>query len=184
MRVSAAISHVNCPPCMTLLALNECVASCADEMCIFVYLCVLSPTLLDAHPRLQWYWTPYTSLATLVVRTATSEPITPGGCWGAGTGALTADALIAKGASASLPPHATAAANTSCVDVSFKALTDSLSHYRARALYTEMEMFVPLDHLPSAIADFRAFQVCDVVKSLARLGASLVDALCAHFRGV
>jgi hypothetical protein len=155
-------------------------------MCVFVYLCgALSPALLDAHPRLQWYWTPYTPQATLVVRTATSEPITPGGCWGAGTDALTTSAaLIAKGASATLPPHATAATNTSCVDVSFKALTDSLSHYRARALYTEMEMFVPLDHLPSAIADFRAFQVCDVLNSLARLGASLVNALSAHLRGV
>lgn len=116
------------------------------------------PALLEAHPRLQWFWTPYTQQATLVVRTATSEPITPGGCWGAGIGA-TADARIASGASASLPPHAIAAANTSCVDVSFKALTNSLSHYKARALYTEMEMFVPLEHLPSAIADFRAFQV-------------------------
>lgn len=37
------------------------------------------PTLMEAHPRLQWYYTPYTNDATLLLRDATNEDIS--GCW-------------------------------------------------------------------------------------------------------
>lgn len=101
------------------------------------------PLLMQQHPRLQWYWTPYTSQATLVLRSPTTEPITPGGCW--------------ESARMAAPN------GTSCVDLSYKTLTDSRDHYYARPLYTEMEMFVPADRIYDAIADFRAYQ--EAVKS-------------------
>jgi hypothetical protein len=41
------------------------------------------------------------------------------------------------------------------VDVSYKALTGSLTHYAARALYTEMEMFIPIEHALPAIQEWR-----------------------------
>jgi hypothetical protein len=99
------------------------------------------PVLLQQYERLQWYFTPYTTSATLVLREETSEPISPiptsddpGGCW-----------------------SSQAEAQKDCTDVSYKAMTDSLSGYESRTIYTEMEMFIPVEHTEAAILDFLAF---------------------------
>lgn len=39
----------------------------------------LVPTLYSTFERMQWYWTPYTTNATLLLRVPTTKPIT--GCW-------------------------------------------------------------------------------------------------------
>jgi len=103
------------------------------------------PHLLAENPRLQWFWTPYTPNATLVLRTPTDAPIT--GCWDQ---ALDLETGLSAG--------------TSCVDVSYKTMTGSRDHYFTRSLYTEMEMFVPSEELPHAISDFRSFQASVVKK--------------------
>jgi len=45
-------------------------------------------------------------------------------------------------------------ANTTCVDVSYKALVDSYDHYVERTLYTEMEMFVSVEFVLPLLSDW------------------------------
>jgi FAD/FMN-containing dehydrogenase len=93
------------------------------------------PRLMAAHPRLQWSWTPYTDNASVLIRDEVpwDTPVSPpdGGCW--------SDAL---------------GANDECVDVAYKALTDSWAHYFNRSLYTEMEMFFPANLSTAAVCEF------------------------------
>lgn len=112
------------------------------------------PSLLQEHPRLQWFWTPYTPNATLVLRTPTQDPIT--GCWDDPSNE--ASRLAADHQGKLWAGAGGVAAGSSCVDVSYKTLTGSRAHYMTRSLYTEMEMFVPADSVGDAIADFRSFQ--------------------------
>lgn len=104
------------------------------------------PSLLIKYPRLQWSWLPYTDIATVVIREnvpweTAIEPTGPdGGCW-----------------SESL-------STSNCTDVSYKTLTDSLYHYDKRSLYTEMEMFIPIEDTTDAVNDFILWM--DSVKDL------------------
>lgn len=94
------------------------------------------PSLMNSYERLQWSWTPYTDSATLILREGVdiSTPITPeGGCW------------------------STTASTANCTDVSYKALTDSEARYNAREIYTEMEMFIPIEYHIDAVNDYIAF---------------------------
>eukprot|EP00602_Paraphysomonas_sp_CaronLab_P004792 CAMPEP_0185021352 /NCGR_PEP_ID=MMETSP1103-20130426/4039_1 /TAXON_ID=36769 /ORGANISM="Paraphysomonas bandaiensis, Strain Caron Lab Isolate" /LENGTH=441 /DNA_ID=CAMNT_0027552829 /DNA_START=32 /DNA_END=1357 /DNA_ORIENTATION=- len=98
------------------------------------------PDLLNTYDRLQWWFTPYTSDATLLTREVTTDSISPAaggqaGCW------------------SSLPTAA-----SECVDVSYKTMVDSIDHYEDRDLYTEMEMFIPVEYTQAAVLDFIAFQ--------------------------
>jgi hypothetical protein len=102
------------------------------------------PELMQKYERLQWSWLPYTDEATVVIREDVpwDTPISPegpdGGCWSASQSTAT------------------------CVDVSYKTLTDSLEHYLARELYTEMEMFIDVGDTTSAVIDFIAYM--DTIK--------------------
>lgn len=97
------------------------------------------PSLMKSFDRLQWSWLPYTNDATVLIRENVpwDEPIYPpgpdGGCW------------------------STSQDTSTCIDVSYKTLTDSLEHYLQRSLYTEMEMFIDTDDTVSAVTDFIAF---------------------------
>jgi len=94
------------------------------------------PSLLKQYSRLQWSWVPYTDAATVLIREDVpweSElvPSGPdGGCW------------------------SLSQSTSECTDVSYKTLTDSLPHYLNRSLYTEMEMFIPIEHTQAAVQDF------------------------------
>src|SRR5262249_277126 len=44
-----------------------------------------------------------------------------------------------------------------CTDVSYKALTDSEVRYENREIYTEMEMFIPVEQTLIAVNDFIEF---------------------------
>lgn len=55
-------------------------------------------------------------------------------------------------------------AGTTCVDASYKTLVDSPSAYMNRTIYTEMEMFIPVEYTVQAVRDFIAYQ--DKVKPL------------------
>lgn len=107
-------------------------------------------SLLAKYDRLQWSFTPYTDDAKLIIRESVpwSTPMYPpapdGGCWSDTQPVYTADG---------------------CVDVSYKALTDSASHYAARSLYTEMEMFIPVEHTMAAVADYIAYMDSEEVKA-------------------
>ena len=48
-------------------------------------------------------------------------------------------------------------AGSDCTDISYKAMTDSLEGYEARTIYTEMEIFIPVEYTESAILDFMAY---------------------------
>lgn len=102
------------------------------------------PSLMEKYERLQWSWLPYTNDATVLIREDVpwEEPISPpgpdGGCWSS-----TQD-------------------TSTCVDVSYKTLTDSLEHYLERDLYTEMEMFIDTDNTIPAVRDF--IEYMDTVK--------------------
>ncbi|CAN0050838.1 unnamed protein product [Ectocarpus fasciculatus] len=102
------------------------------------------PVLMEKFERLQWSWLPYTDEATVLIREDVpwDEPIYPpgpdGGCWSSTQSTAT------------------------CVDVSYKTLTDSLEHYLERELYTEMEMFIDSSDTISAVNDFVAYM--DTVK--------------------
>lgn len=112
------------------------------------------PSLMAAHERLQWFWLPYdVDHAQLVIREVTDEPITPGGCWNTETHFGEPSQFFEK---FGITSNTTSA--SSCVDVSYKALCGSQEHYLRRSLYTEMEMFVPIDKVIDAIKEFREFQ--------------------------
>jgi FAD/FMN-containing dehydrogenase len=96
------------------------------------------PSLMDQYEQLQWSFTPYTDSATVIIREIVdiNTPISPeGGCWSTVPGVSTAN----------------------CTDVSYKALTDSEARYESREIYTEMEMFIPVDQTLNAVNDFIAF---------------------------
>lgn len=102
------------------------------------------PELTQKYERLQWSWIPYTDEATVLIRedvpwdTPISPPGPDGGCWSATQSTAT------------------------CIDVSYKTLTDSLQHYLERDLYTEMEMFINVDDTMGAVNDFISYM--DTVK--------------------
>jgi hypothetical protein len=97
------------------------------------------PTLMSQYKRLQWSWTPYTDSASVLIREDVSfeTPLSPGGsdggCW------------------------STTQSTTNCTDVSYKTLTDSEAGYNARSIYTEMEMFIPVESTEAAVRDFISF---------------------------
>ena len=106
--------------------------------------------LCEAYERLQWSFVPYSGVVNVVVREVTDEvPIDGAGCWDPPTGP---------------DPN-------SCVDVSYKTLVDSLDHYDNRTLYTEMEMFIPVEDVLPAVADFVAFQASVEAQHNASQGA-------------
>ena len=93
------------------------------------------PSLLQQYDRLQWYWTPYTENATLLLRVPTNASIT--GCW--------------SGQRLPLPGDH----GTYCVDESYKALTHEGDD---ATVYTEMEYFVDVKDTEDVVAAFRQFQ--------------------------
>lgn len=99
------------------------------------------PQLMADHPRLQWSYAPPN--ATVLIRDDVpwDTPVSPsnGGCW-----------------------SPTLGGDEECVDVVYKALTDSWEHYNSRALYTEMEMFIPAKLSADAVREF--VQVMDGLK--------------------
>ena len=93
------------------------------------------------HERMQWSYVPYAvpATASVLIREVVpfDTPITNGGCW-PDAGANPTDFLVAPlGAP---PEEMLGNTNSSCVDVSYKALVDSYDQYVARTLYTEMEV--------------------------------------------
>lgn len=102
------------------------------------------PSLMKQYSRLQWSWVPYTDSASVLIRedVLDTADILPsgldGGCW------------------------SNTQSTAECTDVSYKTLTDSLPHYLERSLYTEMEMFIPVEYTEAAVKDFIAFM--DTVK--------------------
>ena len=121
------------------------------------------PALNKTYDRLQWYWTPNTPNATLLLReeVPSSTPIGEG-CWGAPLREMhTAD-------------------ETLCTDWSYKALSHPSAFDYSRALYTEMEYFVPRRHAEALVADFREYQ-----QSIrAQLEAGCRPGECSLFAGI
>ena len=116
------------------------------------------------YSRFQWSWVPYSGTATVMLREVTDDPVT--GCWGDGEdddeeaeeneAAATANANVKAKAAVGASNHYTD--TTECVDVSYKTLVDSNSAYPERTLYTEMEMFVPVEDAVAAVTAFIAYQ--------------------------
>ena len=96
------------------------------------------PRLKQDYARLQWYWTPYTNNATLLLRIPVDvdAPIVP--CW---PGDVELSAITGK--------------NVTCTDWSFKALCHEADD---AVLYTEMEMFVDQKHCANLVQEFQTFQ--------------------------
>eukprot|EP00697_Spironema_sp_BW2_P009120 gnl/Spiro4/23909_TR11833_c0_g1_i1.p1 gnl/Spiro4/23909_TR11833_c0_g1~~gnl/Spiro4/23909_TR11833_c0_g1_i1.p1 ORF type:complete len:460 (-),score=106.50 gnl/Spiro4/23909_TR11833_c0_g1_i1:134-1513(-) len=105
------------------------------------------PALRKQYERLQWFWTPYTTSATLLLRVNTSSPVTTG-CWGGGHSTTP---VTPPPSGWSQWPNGTSA----CVDVSYRALTGSGDD---ATLYTEMEMMVDAAHDVDVVKDFISFQ--------------------------
>ena len=112
--------------------------------------------LVAKYERFQWYWLPYDEKhAVMILRERTDAPIT--GCWDAFLGSFLGeprqffvdDGRVGVTMNAPLQ-------NRSCVDVSYKALCGSRQHYASRNLYTEMEMFVPVEISSAAVKAFRS----------------------------
>jgi len=104
--------------------------------------------LYAKHERMQWSWVPYTRQASLMLREVVNDDVPITGCWDTSTNQ-------SSRASPSTPSFLTA---SSCVDVSYKTLVDSTEAYEERTLYTEMEMFIPVEHTVDAVRDLLAWQ--------------------------
>jgi len=89
---------------------------------------------LSTYDRFQFSFVPYTNVATVMIRELVPVDTPTTDCW------------------------ATPAPTYPCVDVSYKTLVDSLERYDNRTLYTEMEMFVPVEDALAAINDFVEYQ--------------------------
>jgi len=103
------------------------------------------PRILERHERTQWFYFPYSpSNATLLIRTEVSaaEKAQRPGCW----------QLPRAVQPPRLHPESGGMVVSDCVDVAYKALSDSRPAYQNRKLYTEMEMFVPVEKSAAAVA--------------------------------
>lgn len=122
------------------------------------------PALYEQYDRMQWYWTPYTNNATLLLRIPVpiDTPIVP--CW---PGDVERSLRTSR--------------NVTCVDWSFKALCHEADD---ATLYTEMEYFVNVSHGAAIVADFRAFQDSVANESECRVGSTSGGQPCALFTGV
>lgn len=121
------------------------------------------PSLKSRYDRLQWYFTPYTNNATLLLRepVALSTPIDP--CW-----------------PGDLQQLAGMASNVTCVDWSFKALCHEADD---ATLYTEMEYFVDVSNETQLVEQFLDFQKSVAYKSACRSGGTEAGP-CSLFTGV
>ena len=121
------------------------------------------PRLNQQYERLQWYYTPYTNNATLLLRTPVplDTPIVP--CW---PGDVEKSMALGE--------------NVTCSDWSFKALCHEADD---AVLYTEMEYFVDVAHAPALVREFRAFQ--ESVRSKSQCaGTTPKTGACSLFTGV
>lgn len=103
--------------------------------------------LYAKYERMQWSWVPYSHQASLMVREVVSDEVPITGCWDT--------SATNQSASEGIPSFLTA---STCVDVSYKTLVDSNEAYGERTLYTEMEMFIPVEHTVAAVRDLLAWQ--------------------------
>ena len=129
------------------------------------------PALYQRYDRLQWYWTPYTTDATLLLRIPVplDTPVT--GCW-----------------PGDVQRSQKTGGNVTCIDWSFKTLCHEADD---ATLYTEMEYFVPQDNATAFVQDFRAYQASVSSQSECRQqgqqparGGSATSPQCALFAGV
>eukprot|EP00743_Colponemidia_sp_Colp-15_P002392 GILK01002593.1.p1 GENE.GILK01002593.1~~GILK01002593.1.p1 ORF type:complete len:427 (-),score=72.27 GILK01002593.1:107-1387(-) len=86
------------------------------------------PQLYLDHPRMQFYWLPYSTDATVLTFTETNSTVE--NCW-------------------------TGSDPNTCIDKSYKALTHNGD---ATSLYTEMEYFIPVENTQQAVSDILEFQ--------------------------
>ena len=121
------------------------------------------PRLKQQYDRLQWYWTPYTNNATLLLRTPApiDAEIVP--CWPGDV-----DISMETGG------------NVTCLDWSFKALCHEADD---AVLYTEMEMFVDQKHCAALVSDFQAYQE-SVRNSSECAGNVPKTGVCSLFTGI
>jgi len=122
------------------------------------------PRLNQQYDRLQWYWTPYTNNATLLLRTEVpiDSEIIP--CW---PGDVELSMEISK--------------NVTCVDWSFKALCHEADD---AVLYTEMEMFVDQKDCAALVSDFQTYQESVRNSSECAVGTIPKTGICSLFTGV
>jgi L-gulonolactone oxidase len=121
------------------------------------------PRLNARYERLQWYYTPYTNNATLLLRipVPVDAPIVP--CWPGDV-----EKAMAAGR------------NITCTDWSFKALCHEADD---AVLYTEMEYFVDVAHAPALAREFRAYQ--DSVRNASQCALTVPKTgACSLFTGV
>ena len=124
------------------------------------------PRLNTQYERLQWYYTPYTNNATLLLREPVplDAPIVP--CW---------PGDVEKALGMSLD-----SGNLTCTDWSFKALCHEADD---SVLYTEIEYFVDVEYAPSLARDFRVYQ--DSVRNASQCAGTLPKTgLCSLFTGM
>jgi FAD/FMN-containing dehydrogenase len=121
---------------------------------------------------MQWFWTPFTQNATLLLREEVplSTPIVP--CW-----------------PGDLERAHKSRMNVTCTDWSYKALAHENSFDETRPLYTEMEYFVDIANADALVKDFRAFQQSVAAKSECRVGSvqsmeTGQTSMCSLFTGV
>jgi hypothetical protein len=121
------------------------------------------PILKAQYQRLQWYYTPYTNNATLLLRIPVDVETPIINCW---------PGDVDKSISSNT--------NVTCVDWSFKALCHEADD---AVLFTEMEYFVDAKHANALVADFRAFQH-SVRNSSICAGVVPKTGVCSLFTGV
>lgn len=121
------------------------------------------PSLHERYDRLQWYYTPYSEMATLLLRwpVPVDTDIVP--CW---PGDVEESARIGE--------------NISCTDWSFKALCHEADD---AVLYTEMEMFVDRKDCLALVNDFQKYQSSVRNQSMCA-GVPAQTGNCSLFTGV
>jgi hypothetical protein len=122
--------------------------------------------LYNKYDRFQWNFIPYSNVAGVIIRENTDDPITGCGSWAVTEDNDDGNAVMKAHHhhDAEFHPHHISSSsggsndNTSCVDVSYKTMVETLDAYNARTLYTEMEMFIPVEYTVAAVTDFLAYQ--------------------------
>lgn len=120
------------------------------------------PMLYEKYERLQWYYTPFTDNATLLLRELVpiDTPIIP--CW-----------------PKTLLEIRNLDSNITCIDWSFKALCHEADD---KIKYTEMEYFVDLDQADTVVKQFMEYQLA--LKDTAGMKCHMEAHRCNLFTGL
>eukprot|EP01063_Lacrimia_lanifica_P001991 TRINITY_DN11033_c0_g1_i1.p1 TRINITY_DN11033_c0_g1~~TRINITY_DN11033_c0_g1_i1.p1 ORF type:complete len:461 (+),score=171.64 TRINITY_DN11033_c0_g1_i1:74-1456(+) len=137
------------------------------------------PALRKQYDRMQWFYTPHTKNATLLLREDAPLNATIVPCW-TEPGTPERQRATYHPVFGYVGNDGAVGPNQTCLDWSYKALTRQEDH---KELYTEMEYFLPVDKEDVVIKEFLAYQA-SIEDTYGKLCRESTLGTCSLFTGV